>query len=198
MARIFVCTKIVHRGARQIYMQNKTLSVSPSVAFHFGVAGAVHAIPNTQTHLLTRYCDGAVSGKFNARDVTEVGREGVQVGPRVDVPHYQVVVARTGDHLTFIWYWDGNAGYSVCVTDQDLESNYNTEITAARLLITWDSLPPTTCHTFNDISREPVMTYCESIVSTKQVISSEWLTVYFSSSLFKDHIFKLVSAFVAN
>lgn len=130
-----------------------------SNTFHSGDTGAVHAIPQTQTHSLTRNCDGAVSGKFNARDVTKVGREGVKVRASVDVPDNKVVVARSGDHLTLVRYGNGDAGDCVCVTYQYLESNCDEEITEAGLVITWDSFPPATCHTFNDMSREPVMTY---------------------------------------
>lgn len=64
--------------------------------------------------------------------------------------------------------------------------------------LTCDNLPPATCQTLSDISRDPVITYWESIVNTKHVISSEWLTVYFSSSFEMGQIFSIVSPFVAS
>lgn len=64
------------------------------------------------------------------------------------------------------------------------------------LKLTCASLPPVACHTFSDISRDPVITWSESAVITKQVISSVWLTWYFSSSRVSDHILKLLSPFV--
>lgn len=58
------------------------------------------------------------------------------------------------------------------------------------------SLPPVACHTFSDMSREPVITYRESPVMTKHVISSACDTVYFSSSRVRDQILRLLSPFV--
>lgn len=58
------------------------------------------------------------------------------------------------------------------------------------------SLPPVACHTFKDISREPVIIYKLSAVIVKQVISSECDTVYFSSSRVSDQIFNVLSPFV--
>lgn len=59
---------------------------------------------------------------------------------------------------------------------------------------TWANLPPITCHTFSDISREPVITWRESAVRTKHVTSSLWLIVNLSSSRCDDsgHILKLL------
>lgn len=45
---------------------------------------------------------------------------------------------------------------------------------------TCDSLPPLICHTFNDMSLDPVIICNESYVITKHVISSVWLTGHFS------------------
>lgn len=64
------------------------------------------------------------------------------------------------------------------------------------LKLTCANLPPVACHTFSDMSRDPVITWSESAVITKQVISSVWLTWYFSSSRVSDHILKLLSPFV--
>lgn len=62
--------------------------------------------------------------------------------------------------------------------------------------VTCANFPPVACHTFSDMSRDPVITWRESAVITKQVISSVWLTWYFSSSRVSDHILKLLSPFV--
>jgi hypothetical protein len=64
------------------------------------------------------------------------------------------------------------------------------------LSLTCANFPPVDCHTFNDISREPVITCSESAVMTKHVISSVCETWYFSSSRVSDHILRLLSPFV--
>lgn len=78
------CINGTHPSGGRIYMQN---ALSPQVSrfissrvtsstFH-SRAQVRYTLSPTQTHSLTRYCDGAVSGKFNARDVTKVSGEGV-------------------------------------------------------------------------------------------------------------------------
>lgn len=57
--------------------------------------------------------------------------------------------------------------------------------------LTCASFPPATCHTLRDMSRDPVITWSESIVNTKHVTSSLCDTVYLSSSRFNDQIRKL-------
>lgn len=139
-----------------------------------------------------------ISWNFDTSDRPQVACKRVYFLARVQIPDNQVTVFWSGYHLTFMGDRHSDRQNGIWMSNQHLEPRiYCFFMLRKKLLrLTCASFPPVACQTFSDISRDPVMTWRESAVITKHVISSVWLTWYFSSSRVSDQILKLLSPFV--